>query len=182
MKVRNVSLVASITVLVLLSGMPVLSSGSVANYASARYAPADTQSQGNSNECDTGSNCGITSPQSQGDGTANSPVNTQISGFNEEQGAEGSLGEDIICILAICLIVTNCNDGGGGGTGCRIEGRYLVEDPTLAGHALFCSLPNPPGRETTICQIPDLQIVWTCRVPNPDPSRQIILCLPRPMS
>jgi hypothetical protein len=89
MKVKFVSIFA--IVLVTLSGIPLISTGST-NYASARYAPANTQTQSNANDCDTGTNCGITSPQTQGDGTANSPVNTQISEFHEEQ--EGGVGEE----------------------------------------------------------------------------------------
>jgi hypothetical protein len=56
------------------------------NYVNAKYAPANTQSQGNANDCDTGTNCAINSPQTQGDGSASSPTNLQISKFNEEQG------------------------------------------------------------------------------------------------
>jgi hypothetical protein len=68
--------------LVLLSGVPLMSSPSVMNYASAR--DADTQTEANANECDTGTNCAINSPQTQGDSTANSPINLQISKFNED--------------------------------------------------------------------------------------------------
>jgi hypothetical protein len=42
------------------------------------------QTQANNNECDIGTNCSITSPQIQGDGTANSPTNLQISRFTEQ--------------------------------------------------------------------------------------------------
>ena len=79
MKVRYVSIFA--VVLVVLSGIPLLSGGT--DYANAKYA-TNTQSQGNSNECDTGTNCAINSPQTQGDGSASSPTNLQISKFNEE--------------------------------------------------------------------------------------------------
>ena len=95
MEIKNASLVTGITVLVLISGMPVLSSGSFTGTAQARYA-ADTQTQANSNECDTGTNCAITSPQTQGDGTANSPLNLQISKFNEQQDEQdGGVGEPL---------------------------------------------------------------------------------------
>lgn len=81
MKLTYVSMF--VIALVIMSGAPLMSSPSVMNFASARYAPANTQSQANNNECDTGTNCAITSPQTQGDGTANSPTNLQITGIGE---------------------------------------------------------------------------------------------------
>jgi hypothetical protein len=70
--------------LVLLSGMPVLSGGSITtNYASARYA--NTQTQANANDCNTGTNCAINSPQTQGDGSASSHTNLQISKSTGEE-------------------------------------------------------------------------------------------------
>ena len=57
------------------------------NYVSAKYT-TNTQTQANVNDCNTGTNCGITSPQIQGNGTANSPTNLQISKFNEEEEEE----------------------------------------------------------------------------------------------
>jgi len=94
MKVKYVPIFALVGVLTVLSGMPLLSSGSIiTNYAYARYANTNTQSQGNTNECNTGTNCAITSPQTQGDGTANSPTNLQISKFNEEE-QDGGVGEE----------------------------------------------------------------------------------------
>ena len=93
-------------VLVLLSGLLLIASPGALdmNYANAKYAPADSQTQANANDCDNGSNCAITSPQTQGDGTANSPTNLQISGFNEEQehgdGSDGvGVGEIGVGIL-----------------------------------------------------------------------------------
>jgi hypothetical protein len=80
MKVKKVSIFA--IVLVLLSSIPLISNN-VTNYASAKYA-TNTQTQANANECDNGSNCAINSPQTQGDGSASSPTNLQISKFNEE--------------------------------------------------------------------------------------------------
>jgi hypothetical protein len=68
--------------LVLLSGIPLISGSGTVNFASARYA--NTQTQANANECDTGTNCAINSPQTKGDSTANSPANLQISEANEE--------------------------------------------------------------------------------------------------
>ena len=78
-------------VLVLLSSMPVLSGGSITNFANAKYA-TNTQAHANSNECTTGTNCAISSPQTQGDGSASSPTNLQISKFNEEQEEQGGVG------------------------------------------------------------------------------------------
>jgi hypothetical protein len=80
MKVRYVSIFT--VVLVVLSGIPLLSGGGT-NYANAKYA-TNTQLQENSNECNTGTNCAINSPQTQGDGSASSPTNLQISETNEE--------------------------------------------------------------------------------------------------
>lgn len=97
MKVKYVSIFT--IVLVILSGIPLLSVGPT-NYANAKYA--NTQTQSNANDCDNGSNCAITSPQTQGDGTANSPVNTQISIFNEDQGGELSIGGDLFFVLILC--------------------------------------------------------------------------------
>jgi hypothetical protein len=97
MNVKNVSIVASITVLVFLSGIPVLSSGNISNYAYARYA-TNAQTQANSNECTDNTNCGITSPQTHGDGTANSPVNSQVSRFNEKQEDDGVGGNEVIFV------------------------------------------------------------------------------------
>jgi hypothetical protein len=42
------------------------------------------QVQANTNSCNNGANCGITSPQTQGDSSASSPTGVQISKFNEE--------------------------------------------------------------------------------------------------
>lgn len=50
------------------------------NYANARYA--NTQTKANANDCNTGTNCTINSPQTQGDGGASSPTNLQISEAN----------------------------------------------------------------------------------------------------
>jgi hypothetical protein len=68
--------------LVLLSGLPLISTGTT-NFAMARYA--NTQTQAIVNEC-TGPNvnCAVTSPQTLGDGGASTPINKQISKFNQE--------------------------------------------------------------------------------------------------
>jgi hypothetical protein len=99
MKVKYVSIFA--IVLVLLSAVPLVFGG-VTNYANAKYA-TNTQTQANSNECDTGSNCANPSSQNIGDGTANSPVNTQMSDFNEKQGegVEAPLPDDPIGFLRL---------------------------------------------------------------------------------
>jgi hypothetical protein len=70
--------------LVLTSGIPLFSGPGVINNASARYAPAETQTQANANDCDTGTNCAINSPQTQGDGSASSPTNLQISNLGSQ--------------------------------------------------------------------------------------------------
>jgi hypothetical protein len=68
--------------LVLLSGIPLISTGTT-NLAMARYSNAQTQAI--VNEC-TGPNvnCAVTSPQTLGDGGASTPINKQISKFNQE--------------------------------------------------------------------------------------------------
>ena len=87
MEFRYIPIFALVGVLVVLhAGMPLLSSG-FGNYAYARYA-TDAQSLANNNECNVGTNCANPSSQSIGDGTANTPVNTQISDFVEEQVEE----------------------------------------------------------------------------------------------
>ncbi|MGH9988685.1 MAG: hypothetical protein ACRD8W_32545 [Nitrososphaeraceae archaeon] len=85
MNVKYVTILA--IVLVLSSGIPLMSGSSI-NYASAKYA-TNTQTMMNSNECDNGANCANPTSQSIGGGTANAPVNTQISNFNELQEGVG---------------------------------------------------------------------------------------------
>ena len=75
--------------LVLLSGLPLFSGPVVINNASSRYAPANTQTQASTNDCDTSTNCAINSPQTRGDGSDSSPTNLQITGVGE-QGAPAS--------------------------------------------------------------------------------------------
>jgi hypothetical protein len=53
-------------------------------------------------DCDNSSNCAINSPQTQGDGSASSPMNLQVSKFNEEQVEEEPPVGDID------LLVRNC--------------------------------------------------------------------------
>lgn len=67
MKVIYVSIFT--IVLVLMSGIPLMPGSSTMNPAYVKYA--STQSQANANDCNTGTNCAITSPQSIGDDTVN---------------------------------------------------------------------------------------------------------------
>lgn len=61
--------------MVLLSGIPLISDDAM-NFADARYT--NTQTQANANDCNTGTNCAINSPQTQGDGSSRAPTNLQI--------------------------------------------------------------------------------------------------------
>ena len=110
MKVKYVSIFT--IVLVLVSGVPLFSGPGVINNANARYAPANTQTQADSNECDTGSNCAINSPQTQGDGTANSPMNLQFTETTEEASmppiSEGFSTDFEINTSVICNPVNVC--------------------------------------------------------------------------
>jgi hypothetical protein len=111
-KIKYVSLF--VILLVLTSAISLFSGTRTIDYVSARYAPENTQTQANENECTTGTNCGITSPQSQGDGTANSPTNLQISKLNEEQdgiGGEPSVVNPAflsVFVQVTCLNVDTC--------------------------------------------------------------------------
>jgi hypothetical protein len=73
-KITYVSIFA--IVLVLLSGMPLISGGAM-NPVYAKYASTKTQSQTNTNNCNNGSNCAITSPQTQGNGNLINPFGIQ---------------------------------------------------------------------------------------------------------
>jgi hypothetical protein len=95
MNVKYVSIFVLGGLLAVMSGMPPLFSSDTTNYAFARYAITSTQNQANTNECNAGTNCAITSPQTQGDGTANSPTNLQISKFNEQDEQDGGAGEPL---------------------------------------------------------------------------------------
>jgi hypothetical protein len=97
MKVKYVSIFT--IVLVLTSGIPLISAGSM-NYASAKYA-TNTQTQANSNDCDTGTNCAISSPQTQGDGSASSPINLQITETNGLLNGAPNTPPDIIIIESL---------------------------------------------------------------------------------
>ncbi|MGH9975998.1 MAG: hypothetical protein ACRD8Z_09215 [Nitrososphaeraceae archaeon] len=71
--------------LVLLSGIPLISGSISTNIAKAKYANTNTQTQAVDNDC-TGpnANCAVNSPQTQGDGSASTPMNTQVSKFEEK--------------------------------------------------------------------------------------------------
>jgi hypothetical protein len=114
MKVTYVSIFA--IVIVLLSGIPLISDDAM-NFADARYT--NTQTQANANDCNTGTNCAINSPQTHGHGSSSSPTNLQISRFNEEQekigeepnpGAKGfvEVQKIVICPTAGRFCMSNC--------------------------------------------------------------------------
>lgn len=107
MKTALVSIFA--IVFVLMSGMPFMSGGAMTS-AYAMYA-RNTQSQANTNSCNNGVNCGITSPQTQGDDSASSPTNVQISKFNEETSSSTpptSGSNDFIAHMQVNTFV-NCH-------------------------------------------------------------------------
>jgi len=133
MKVKFTPIFALVGLLAILSGMPALSTG-ITNYAYAKYG-TNTQTQANANECDTGSNCAITSPQTQGDGTANSPTNLQISKFNEEQGEPNSPSDPSIARLDFNVEVE-----------CPIGMEVVCPDPEDFMHLVraFFPAPSPP--------------------------------------
>jgi hypothetical protein len=159
MKIKYVVVFALIGFLAILSSMPVLSSGIVTNYASAKYA-TNTQTLVNNNECDNGANCANPSAQSIGDGTANSPVNTQISKFNEEQ--ESVVGAESCIVTGLCeLTLESCsrqavpeiaciivlpNDGR---LFCNLVGRCDVFMDSRIGRDFIC---EPPPVESTQLQ------------------------------
>ena len=90
-------------VLVLMSGIPFMTGG---GSAYAKFVSTKTQSQANINNCSNDSNCAITSPQTQGDGSASSPTNIQISEFNEQgQINGGGVGRtpDLTLLVNTCL-------------------------------------------------------------------------------
>jgi hypothetical protein len=57
--------------------------------AYAKYFSTKTQSQANTNNCNAGTDCSITSPLTQGDGSTSSPINMQISKSNEQDQGQG---------------------------------------------------------------------------------------------
>jgi hypothetical protein len=134
------------------------------NYASARHA-TNTQTQPNANECEIGTNCAITSPQNQGDGTANSPANTQISNFNEEQdeGVESPVGQPLD------IVVQNC--GPGLFTTCRT---------TIGSFGVFLCASDqigPPFKCTFRPFSGDVSRFSCDNLPEPRPGTQTLSCI-----
>ena len=108
MKTIYVSLSLFAILLVLMSGALFMSGGG----AYARYASTKTQSQANTNNCNNGTNCAVTSPQTQGDSSASSPTSVQISKFNEENspGVGGEPNPGAKGFLQVKKVV-NCPTG-----------------------------------------------------------------------
>lgn len=80
MKIKYTSIF--VTALVVMSGITLMS-GSTTNFAIAKYA--NTQAQSIVNDCvGPNANCAVNSPQTQGDGGASTPMNLQISKFEEQ--------------------------------------------------------------------------------------------------
>jgi hypothetical protein len=135
------------------------------NYANAKYG-TNTQTQANANECDTGSNCAITSPQTQGDGTANSPTNLQISKFNQKE-EEPPVGFDRLQ-FPVTLVACRFQDG----VSCLVqEPRFfkgwIITCPGFQGIDCTFSTAGPPRRS----------IVLGCTQPSGTTTReQIIQC------
>jgi hypothetical protein len=92
MKIKYVSIFAIVSVL--LSSMLVLSGGSFANYAHAKYS--NSQAQSFVNECgldeSSGINCVASGPQTQADGSATATPIVSNSGGEGEQGPPGPPG------------------------------------------------------------------------------------------
>jgi hypothetical protein len=89
-----------------MSGMLFISGGSTY----AKFVSTKTQSQANTNNCSNGTNCAITSPQTQGDGTASSPTNVQISRFNKEN-QDGVGVEPNPITVPVTFTVRDCVSG-----------------------------------------------------------------------
>ncbi len=88
----------SITVLLLVAGLSTIQlSSMVLSNGSVVYAYSNSQAQSFVNDCGidevTGINCGNNGPLMQGDGLASSPIVTQFSGGQGEQGPPGPQGE-----------------------------------------------------------------------------------------
>jgi hypothetical protein len=158
MKVKYVSIIA--IVLVLISGLPLLVGGAM-NFASARYA--NTQTQANANECETGTNCAMNSPQTQGDGIASTPMSLQISKtdglFNGISNTPFS-EERFTIVGLVCGISPpggawiTCRDGNAGGIHiqeliCRTGGDHPVPGPFICLITIMSYDVGP--RENTTC-------------------------------
>src|SRR5919106_60257 len=138
MKVNYTSIFSIL--LVLLSGIPLISGSGVIDNEDvyARHATnAITQTQTNANECEDGTNCAISSPQAQGDGSASSPTNLQISETNDEAPLPTTTSPTAPIVIPIIIrtqihcpesiiLHGNCILGPG-----RIDYEIIPEDPTI---------------------------------------------------
>jgi hypothetical protein len=163
MKIKHVPVFALIGLLAVLSGMPVLSSSIITNYALAKYATdTNIQTQANANECNFGTNCAINSPQTQGDGTANSPTNLQISKFNGEQQDSVSSGRSFNFDLTGCQVFqTSFN--------CQITNYVRGSSLICLDNPFRCNVHVGPAKFPVDC-IVDSRVNPTraiCRDPTP---------------
>lgn len=145
--------------------------------ASARYA-ADTQSQVNSNECHNGTSCAINSPQTQGDGSASSPTNLQVSKTNEVEEQEappaGHPGDVLFTLLAFdCKIDLT------------LEQRpifCIVVDPATFKGELRC-VPLMPAGDVAVCVIfieeDHFSVTSPCELPMIQIQGQSVKCFSR---
>ncbi len=128
-------------VLVLMSGVPFMSGVGGGSNAYARYVRS-TQTQVNRNDCDNGSNCAITSPQTQGDGSVSSPNNVQISKFNEQgQNNEVGVGAPVDLLVKNCTLnggIAKCQDSRGLPVTC-----FDNDCDRLITQLLHCTSPRP---------------------------------------
>jgi hypothetical protein len=99
MKMAYISIFA--ICLVLMSGVPFMIGGGSNAYA--RFASTKTQSQANTNNCNNGTNCALTSPQTQGDGSASSPTSSQISNL------KGELQDLVSSVKTFNFDLANCH-------------------------------------------------------------------------
>jgi len=88
-----------------MSGMPLIFGPGAMNSAGAKYA--NTQTQANTNECEEGTNCALNSPQTQGDGSASSPINLQITETNGLLSGTPNTPPDIIIIESLAYDSTH---------------------------------------------------------------------------
>ncbi|HEY1247426.1 MAG TPA: hypothetical protein VGE97_00420 [Nitrososphaera sp.] len=134
MKTAYVSLSIFAIVLVLMSGVPFMSGGGSNAYA--RYA-RNTQTQTNINTCSNGTNCAITSPQTQGEGSVSSPTNVQISKFNEEGRNNGGGVGSTQPFGAVKVSIDKCSIDVLPSRDCPSTLRFTI---TVTGNS---SLPQP---------------------------------------
>jgi hypothetical protein len=133
----------------------------------AKYTNIKTQSQVNTNSCDNGANCGITSPQTQGDGSAIASTNLQISKFNERQEVQV---EDFRVFPGFPLPVRNCHDN-------TISISCAVGDfPPLANNQIDCPMRPEIQRNFGVCNFIPNPLQLLCNHPTPGVPPQTILC------